>query len=121
MLASKKEIFWLFNTTTINHIPDSSSLFLKNTKRQPLIYLSLVLISLVGIFHIIYKYLKFAAADRKNILLASTEYLIASPKYKSIELLQEQIPKLKIDNTSILLPYDYKNLKSFKMKLAIGL
>ena len=113
MLASKKEIFWLFNTTTINHIPDSSSLFLKNTKRQPLIYLSLVLISLDGIFHIIYKYLKFAAADRKNILLASTEYLIASPKYKSIELLQEQIPKLKIDNTSILLPYDYKNLKSF--------
>ena len=113
MLASKKEIFWLFNTTAISHLPDSSSLFLKKVKTQPFIKLFIVFISIVGCFHILCKYLKFSMIYRKNTSLDSIKYLIVSPKYKSIELLQEQIPKLKMDNTSILLPYDYKNLKSF--------
>ena len=113
MLASKKEIFWLFNTTAISHLPDSSSLFLKKAKLQPFIYLFIVFISLVGCFHILCKYLKFSMTYRKNTSLDSIKHLIVSPKYKSLELLQEQIPTLKMDNTSILLPYDDKNLKDF--------
>ena len=113
MLATKIETSWLFNTTAISHIPDSSSLFLQKASPQPFIYLSLVFIGLVGSLQIMYKYLIFSMTDRENTSSDSTKYLIVSPKYKSPEELQEQIPTLNMDNTSILLPYDDKNLKYF--------
>ena len=113
MLENKIETTWLYNTTAINHIPDSSSLFLQKASPQPFIYLSLVFIGLVGGLQIMHKYLIFSMTARENTSSDSTKYLIVSPKYKSIELLEEQIPLLKMDNTSILLPYDDKNLKYF--------
>lgn len=112
MLVNKIDIFWLFNTSAINQLDDSALLTFEKEKFQPFIFLSLILICLIGVFYILFKYINFYFKNNQKISANTKKYILVATNFSTVNELTRQIPELNSENSYLLSFLDYQNLKN---------